>query len=80
MKSLLKAETDNSKFTVYLTGIQPKMDKDKKIEQDWELISVNHIKDWSNGLDMSESVQDTYCHIPGYGEASIHMEAVNGNT
>ena len=78
LTSLVKAETNNCNFTIFLTSVQPKNIPGKRFDQDWELISVNQIKDWSVGLDMADTVQDTFCSIPGYGESSIRFERANG--
>ena len=84
LTSMLKAESNNCNVAIFLTSIvQPKKDPlppGRRLDQDWEFISVDQIKDWSAGLDtfQVDTVQDTHCSIPGYGESSIRFERANG--
>ena len=83
IKSIVKAESQNSNFVIFLScyvNVQPTK-KQSADNQDWELIGVNNkTKDWSPGLPVMGNVTspDTYCNIPGHGEASVRIERVNG--
>merc|ERR1711976_1008787 len=78
IKSIVKAESNNANFVIFLSCIAQHSETTKKSkrssDQEWEVISsVNQTKDWSPSLTLIGNVHDTNCHIPGYGEASVRL-------
>ena len=78
IKSIVKAESQNSNFIIFLSCSQIAQQFNKKQDnQEWELIGQT--KDcWSTGLPVMMISESTYCNIPGHGEASVRIERSNG--
>ena len=69
-------ESYNGAYNVHFSGLQDQSRSQSNDQNnDWEMIGANS---WSQGLDTSSMFSDQFCNIPGYGDASIHMEKVAG--
>ena len=71
-------ESYNGAYNVHFSGLQNQPHSQFSNDQnnsDWEIIGANS---WSQGLDTLSMFSDQFCNIPGYGDASIHMEKVAG--